>query len=162
MKTRSLVASVAVVLGACAEHAEAPSTALAPEPIAALAVSGSTRQTGSIVTLTARLNGPALTRRAGAYAARVEFDPGVVAYVGEGDATSGLVAFNATTGVLKVAGASLDGYADGVLFNARFRVTRSSPTSELRLVIDDLRDMTARDRLTGQSSSRTALVRPWK
>ena len=114
------------------------------------------------MTFTARLNGTASTKKAGAYAARVLYDSTVVAYVGEGASTSGLVAFNAVGGVLKVAGASLDGYADGVLFNAKFRVFRPSADAELTLVIDELRDVSASDRLPPQTTSRTALLRPWK
>ena len=115
---------------------------------------------GRRVTLTAKLSDA--SRRAGAYAARIEFDTTAVAYVGEGDATSGLVAYHASGGVLKVAGASLDGYTDGVLFKARFRVVRASSAEQIRLVIDELRDVGAANRLPALAASRAALLRPWE
>jgi hypothetical protein len=157
MKFRLL--AFALSLTACADRVAAPVTTAprAELPIATL----SSQQSDGIVTLTARVNG-SLGQRAGAYAARIVFDPTVVTYVGEGDATAGLVAFNATDSLLKIAGASLDGYAGGVLFNARFRVARPTTDAELRLVIDELRDMTAADRLPAQPLARTALLRPWK
>ena len=160
MKRVSLLA--VVVLAACGDQVAAPGR-IAPEPmpIASLVLSAPPRS-GGLVTVAARLNTEALVKRAGAYSARVEFDPAVVSYVGEGSTTSGLVAFNATDGVLRVAGASLDGYDDGVLFNAKFRVANPTTTAELRLVIDELRDVSASDRLPSQTASRSALLRPWK
>jgi hypothetical protein len=162
MKARFIFV-LAIVSSGCAERVAEPALA-APSAasIAALVVSGSTRQTDGIVTFTARLNAAASPRHAGAYAAHVEYDPNVVDYLGEGDASSGLVAFHAESGVLRVAGTSLDGYADGVLFNARFRVTRASVKTELRLVIDQLRGTDLSDRLPEQLTARTALLRPWR
>ncbi len=137
-------------------------TSPAPESIAALVVTGAPTRAGAVVTLSARLASDAVARRAGAYAARIEYDPALLAYVGEGKSTSGLVAFSDTLGVLRVAGASLDGYADGVLFNARFKVARPVANAEVRLVLDELRDLRASDRLPPEAATRTALLRPWK
>jgi hypothetical protein len=157
-------APLAVVLAGCAD-AVAPASGVttpAPESIASLVVTGAPTRPGAVITFSARLTSEAVVRRAGAYAARIEYDPELLTYVGEGKATAGLVAFNDTLGVLRVAGASLDGYADGVLFNARFKVARTAQDAEMRLVIDELRDMTASDRLPPQAATRTALLRPWK
>jgi hypothetical protein len=163
MKSWRLVPMLFVLAG-CADAVSSASgvSAPAPESIASLVVSGAPSKPGAVVTFSARLTSDAVARRAGAYSARIEYDPAVLAYVGEGKGTSGLVAFNDTLGVLRVAGASLDGYADGVLFNARFKVTRTTPAAEMRLVIDELRDMSASNRLPPDASTRTALLHPWK
>ena len=154
---------MALISSGCAERVEAPALAVAsPASIAALVVSGSASQSNGTVTFTARLNAAASPKHTGAYAAHVEYDPNVVDYLDEGEASSGLVAFHAESGVLRVAGTSLDGYADGVLFNARFRVTRPSAKTELRLVIDQLRGTDLSDRLPEQVTARTALLRPWR
>jgi len=163
MKSFRLLPLVLFVVG-CAD-AVAPTSGVTtptPEPIASLVVTGAPNRAGAVVTVSARLSSDAVARRAGAYAARIEYDPALLAYVGEGKSTSGLVAFNDTLGVLRVAGASLDGYADGVLFNARFKVTRTAQEAEMRLVIDELRDMRASDRLPAEAATRSALLRPWK
>ena len=153
-----------ILLVGCAD-AVAPAsgaTTPAPEPIASLVVAGAPSRAGAVVTLSARLTSEVIGERTGAYAARIEYDPAVLTYVGEGKSTSGLVAFNDTLGVLRVAGASLDGYADGVLFNARFKVARTAQDAEMKLVIDELRDMRASDRLPTDAATRSALLRPWK
>jgi len=156
--------SLAVLLVGCADAVASTSgvTEPAPEPIASLVFTGAPSRAGAVVTLSARLTSDAIGERTGAYAARIEYDPAVLTYVGEGKSTSGLVAFNDTLGVLRVAGASLDGYADGVLFNARFKVTRTAQDAEMRLVIDELRDMRAISRLPSDAATRSALLRPWR
>jgi hypothetical protein len=159
MKRRPLLAPLGLLI-ACSEHAAAPDLRPAPASVATLMLRGDPRPLGSVVTFSAKLNDA--SRRAGAYAARIEFDTTAVAYAGEGEATSGLVAFHAAGGVLKVAGASLDGYADGVLFHARFRVVRASSAEPIRLVIDELRDVGAVNRLPALAASRAALLRPWE
>ena len=156
------IVTAAVCSSACADRVEAPSVAPSAASIASLVVSGSARQTDGIVTFTARLNSAAAPKRTGAYTAHIEYDPSVVAYVGEGETSTGLSAFHAESGVLRVAGTSLDGYADGILFNARFRVTRATAAAELRLVIDQLRGTDLGDRLPAQLTARTALLRPWR
>jgi hypothetical protein len=163
MKSLRLLPLVFLLVG-CSD-AVAPAsgvTSPAPESIASLVVTGAPTRAGAVVTLSARLSSDAVARRAGAYSARIEYDPALLAYVGEGKSTSGLVAFNDTLGVLRVAGASLDGYADGVLFNARFKVARPVANAEVRLVLDELRDTRASDRLPPDAATRTALLRPWK
>jgi hypothetical protein len=153
-----------VLLAGCADAVASTSgvTTPAPASIASLVVTGAPSRAGAVVTLSARLTADAIGERTGAYAARIEYDPAVLTYVGQGTSTSGLVAFNDTLGVLRVAGASLDGYADGVLFNARFKVTRTAQEAEMRLVIDELRDLRASDRLPAEAATRSALLRPWK
>jgi hypothetical protein len=161
---RSLIVPIAsAVVAGCADRVEAPArVAPEPVPIARLVVKGSGNRPGDVVTLSARLTEGSAAKRTGAYIAHVEYDTAVVTYVGQGPATGGLSAFRADAGVLRVAGASLDGYTDGVLFNAQFRVARAEPQSELRLVIDELRDVNLADRLPAQPGARSALVRPWR
>ena len=163
MKSLRFLPLVVLLVG-CADAVTSTSgvTAPAPESIASLVVTGAPSRAGAVVTLSARLTSDVVGARTGAYAARIEYDPAVLTYVGEGTSTSGLVAFNDTLGVLRVAGASLDGYAGGVLFNARFKVTRTAQDAEMRLVIDELRDMRASDRLPADAATRSALLRPWK
>lgn len=163
MKRAFLLPTVVLLVG-CADAVASTSgvTTPAPESIASLVLSGAPSKAGAVVTLSARLSSDAVARRAGAYAARIDYDPTLLAYVGEGKSAGGLVAFNDTLGVLRVAGASLDGYTDGVLFNARFKVLRSAPDAEMRLVIDELRDMSASSRLPARPETRTALLHPWK
>jgi hypothetical protein len=155
--------ALAAVVAACADRVVAPSR-VAPDPtsIATLVVRGSGNRPGSVVTLAAHLTDAAAANRTGAYLAHIEYDTSLVAYVGQGDAAGGIAAFHADGGVLRVAGASLDGYAGGVLFNVQFRVARASSQPELRLVIDELRDMNLRDRLPPQIGARSALLRPWR
>jgi hypothetical protein len=137
---------------------------VAPDPvsIATLVVNGSATRAGDVFTLSVRLTNVAAATRAGAYLAHIEYDTALVAFAGQGDATGGISAFNAQAGVLRVAGASLDGYSSGVLFNARFRVARTSSQAEVRLVIDELRDVNASDRLPPQVGARSSLVRPFR
>src|SRR5262249_9423532 len=161
---RSLVVPLAAaIVAGCADRVEAPArVAPEPVPIATLVVKGSANRPGDVVTLSARLTESSAAKRTGAYLAHIEDDTALVRYVGQGQATGGLSAFRADAGVLRVAGASLDGYADGVLFNAQFRVARSQPQAELRLVIDELRDVNLSDRLPAQPGARSALLRPWR
>lgn len=160
-----LVMVVAAMVAGCADRVAAPAT-VTPQPdpagIATLVVKGAPSKPGALVTLSARLTRPAAAKQAGAYLAHIEYDTTLVTYVGQGDATGGIAAFHAQAGVLRVAGASLDGYGDGVLFNAQFRVARAGAQPDLRLVIDELRDMNLNDRLPPQVSSRSSLVRPWR
>ncbi len=156
-----LVLAAAFAAG-CADRVAAPSL-IAPDPaaVATLVVKGSAKA-GSIATLSARLTQTAAAKRTGAYLAHIEYDTSLVTYVGQGDATGGIAAFHAQNGVLRVAGATLDGYGDGVLFNVQFRVTRASSQGSLRLVIDELRDVNLGDRLPRETSARSSLLRPWR
>jgi hypothetical protein len=162
---RVLVASAAAVVAGCADRLAAPAgivTAPDPAAIATLVVNGSPSRPGAVVTLSAHLTQPTAAKRTGAYLAHVEYDTALVTYVGQGDGTGGIAAFHAQDGVLRVAGASLDGYGGGVLFNAVFRVSRTSSHAEIKLVIDELRDVNLSDRLPPQLSSRSSLLRPWR
>lgn len=162
---RVFVALIAAVVAGCADRVVAPSggvTAPDPAAIATLVVNGSVSRPGDVVTLSAHLTQATAAKRTGAYLAHVEYDTALVTYVGQGDATGGIAAFHAQDGVLRVAGASLDGYNGGVLFNAQFRVAKPSSGAEIRLVIDELRDVNLSDRLPAQLSSRSSLLRPWR
>jgi len=158
-----VVALAATLIAGCTDRLNAP-LRVAPDPsaVATLVVNGSASKPGAVVTLSARLTQSAAAKRTGAYLAHIEYDTTLVTYVGQGDATGGIAAFHAERGVLRVAGATLDGYGDGVLFNAQFRVTRTTPGAEIRLVIDQLRDVNAADRLPAQASARSSLLRPWQ
>lgn len=153
--------ATAIVVAACADRVEGP-TRVAPDPtsIATLVISGSANKAGAIVTLSAHLSDPSAAKRTGAYLAHIEYDTTFVSYVEPGDQAGGISAFHAQGGVLRAAGASLSGYTNGVLFNAHFRVTRVSPAAELRLVIDELRDVNLSNRLPPQIGARSAIARP--
>jgi hypothetical protein len=153
-----------MLLAGCADVVASTSgvTTSAPASIASLTVTKGVARVGEEITFTVRLTSGSTARRTGAYAARIEYDPADILYAGEATATSGLVAANDERGVLRVAGASLDGYADGVLFDARFKVKRRAPVGELRLVIDQLRDVGAVDRLPAETAIRTAILHPWQ
>jgi hypothetical protein len=157
------VVVAAAFTSACADRVAAPAR-VSPDPVsvATLVVKGLPTKPGAIVTLSAHLTQVAAAKRTGAYLAHIEYDTTLVTYVGQGDATGGIAAFHAQDGVLRAAGATLDGYGDGVLFNAQFRVTRASSSAELRLVIDELRDVNLGDRLPPQLSARSSLLRPWR
>ena len=158
-----LAGMTTIVAAGCADRVESP-VRVVPDPvsIATLIVNGSANRAGDVITLSARLTNAAAATRAGAYLAHIEYDTTLVSFVGQGDVTGGISAFNAQTGILRVAGASLDGYTGGVLFNARFRVARTSAQAEVRLVIDELRDVNANDRLPPQVGARSSLVRPFR
>jgi hypothetical protein len=163
-RARSLVLfATTIVVAACADRVSAPPKVV-PDPsgVATLVVSGSASKPGATVTVSAHLSQAAAAKQTGAYLARIEYDTTVVTYLGQGDGTGGIAAFHAQDGVLRVAGATLDGYLGGVLFNAQFRVVQPSSQAELRLVIDELRDLNLSDRLPVQASARSALVRPWR
>src|SRR5262249_38784535 len=132
-----------------------------PVSIATLVVHGPATHVGDVVTLSARLTSTTASR-AGAYLAHIEYDTTIVSFVGQGDATTGIAAFHAQNGVLRIAGASLDGYTAGIIFNAQFRVARTSSQSEVRLVIDELRDVNRNDRLPPQIGARSSLLRPFR
>ncbi|MGH7617438.1 MAG: hypothetical protein ACREPM_09450 [Gemmatimonadaceae bacterium] len=160
-----VVAIAAAVAAGCADRLTAPSGSLtAPDPtsVAALVVSGPAVRPGAVVTVSARLTQPSAAQRTGAYLVHVEYDTTLVTFVGQGDGTSGIAAFHAESGVLRVAGASLDGYTGGVLFNAQFRIAHPSSAAEIKLVIDELRDVNLSDRLPAQASARSSLLRPWR
>ena len=158
----SIGVATAIVVAACADRVEGPMR-VAPDPtsIATLVISGSNKP-GSIVTLSAHLVNATAAKSAGAFVAHIEYDTTLVSYVEPGDAAGGISAFHAQSGVLRAAGASLSGYTNGVLFNAHFRVTRVSPTAEVRLVIDELRDVNLSNRLPSQIGARSAIARPWR
>jgi len=160
---RIAAALATIALAACTDHVEAP-VLVAPGPasIASLVVTGSATHAGDVVVLSARLTQSTAATRTGAYLAHIEYDSALVSFVGQGDATGGIAAFYAQNGVLRVAGASLDGYSAGVLFNARFRVAHPSSQTEVRLVLDELRDVNLSDRLPPQIGARSALVRPFR
>jgi hypothetical protein len=153
--------AAAVVVAACADRVAEP-LRVAPDPtsIATLVVTGSADHAGAIVTISAHLSNAAAQARAGAFVAHIEYDTSLVSFVDQGDAAGGIAAFHADQGVLRVAGASLQGYSGGVLFNARFKLTRVSPATELRLVIDQLRDVNLSDRLPPAIGARSAVARP--
>jgi len=154
-------ALTAIGVAACADRVEGPAR-IAPDPtsIATLVISGSADKPGAIVTLSAHLVDAAAAKHTGAYLAHIEYDTTLVSYVEPGDAAGGIWALHAQGGVLRAAGASLSGYTNGVLFNAHFRVTRVSPAAELRLVIDELRDVNLSNRLPPQIGARSAIARP--
>jgi hypothetical protein len=164
-RRRVLVVVAAAFAASCADRVDAPSSvAPTPDPagIATLVVTGAPTRPGVIVTLAAHLTQGTAVKRTGAYLAHIEYDTTLITYVGQGDATGGIAAFHAQAGVLRVAGASLDGYTGGVLFNAQFRVARTGAQPELRLVIDELRDMDLNDRLPPAVAARSSVVRPWR
>ena len=154
-------ALTAIAVAACADRVDGPPRVV-PDPtsIATLVISGSANRPGAIVTLSAHLVDASSAKHTGAYLAHIEYDTTLVSYVEPGDAAGGIWALHAQGGVLRAAGASLSGYTNGVLFNAHFRVTRVSPSAELRLVIDELRDVNLSNRLPAQIGARSAIARP--
>ena len=158
-------AVLAMALTGCSDQTVSPATTVpAPEPGLASLVMKSTpgHQTPGVVTFSARLTQAAARKTAGAFVAHLAYDTTAVAYVGQGDATGGLSAAYAQSGILRVAGASLEGFTDGVLFNAQFRLQRPSADAEVRLVIDELRDVGRVDRLPAPLGSRSASIHPWR
>jgi hypothetical protein len=158
-----LIAVMTVGIMGCADRVDAPARVVAePASIATLVVKGAAGHAGDVVTLSARLTETTVAKRTGAFLAHIEYDTALVTYIGQGDAAGGIAAFHAQSGVLRAAGASLDGYGSGVLFNAQFRVARPSSGAEVRLVIDELRDMSLNDRLPPQPGARSSVVRPFR
>jgi hypothetical protein len=135
------VVSIAVLLG-CDRH-EPPTAPPAPlEPsIARLTTDRSAQR----LVVTAALSAEADPARVGGYTLRLAYDTTALRFIDEESQGSGIAAVYDAGGEIRVAAASLSGFADGVLLRATFQLRKAAPGG-MMLVIDELNGMDLSDR----------------
>src|SRR5690348_1037405 len=85
---------------------------LSPAPVY-LTVSGEDLRPGSTATVTAHVVVASGVKAIGSFAAHLRYDPAGLAFVAESRLPTGLRAFNPRPGHIRVAGAAVEGFADG-------------------------------------------------
>jgi len=140
-----------VALGACRETRSAPalpSSALLPRDSSELrlVVADTAPAVGSAVRVAAMYFGGDTSMRAASFTARIAYDMSALRYDGEVPLADGAMrAANATGAELRIAGASARGFESPELFVATFTVLRGGALESLRLRVDELHDVSARD-----------------
>ena len=143
------IALIALALAAaCRETRTTPNVIPVVEQdsaIVALAVSDTAPPVGSVVLVTARLR-TAGDSTAASYTARLQFDSTALRYVSDETISDGAMrASNPQPGLLRVAGAGVNGFTTGALFGARFEVLHLGALQSLHLTFDELHDSAVRD-----------------
>lgn len=152
--TSALLFSAAFI--ACTEpRAVATSNAPAPALEARIDVSGSPLRAGAIVTVNLQLAGTNRDR-VGSFTFRVTYDTTGLRFIDELPINDGATRVtNPTPGLIRVAGASVRGFATGILSSYRFQIHDPAAIRSLRLSIDELHER------TGVDVSKTVVVAPF-
>jgi hypothetical protein len=141
--SNSRIIRLAAVLFAGAAACTEPRTmarglAPAPELDAHLAWSDSSAAVGSMVTATVQLSGSAASTIA-SFTARVSFDSTALRFVDETPIADGATRVsNPRPGLLRVAGVSLEGFANTPLYTVRFTVLRRDALATAHVSFDEL------------------------
>ncbi len=156
-----LVLGAALLLG-CED--EAARSATAPPPPAGngpvvLVVSDSTPAAGAVITVSALVR-PGSGIAAASYLARLGYDRAGLSFVQDLTHADGLRAINPQPGLIRAAGASTRGFADGVLFSLEFRVTDPARLGSLELRLDELNGRDFRTALPRVATDRVARFTP--
>jgi hypothetical protein len=142
MRERALLlclAAAAMVVAACTEPRSAP---IAPSQTleAKLELSDSAPHAGESLLVRIRLDGPNAAKIV-SFTGRVSYDSTALRYVSESPlADGGTRVSNPASGLIRSAGVSANGFADGLLMEYRFVVVNPRGVSRLLLGIDELHD----------------------
>ena len=156
--TRAVVtAGVMAALAGCTEQASTKAAAT-PEPTmdASLVLSSASPPAGSTVEVFAQV-GSATAGLVGSYTARIRYDTTYLRFQSEipiPDQT--MRATNATSGLVRFAGAATAGVTSGRLAGYRFYVLRNDAVRTLQLVVDEVHTVA---RVDGASMLRIAPTR---
>lgn len=144
MASRRWIIGIAALLVACSRDRDP----IAPPPVAEettawLSISAATAQRGDTVSVLARARGE---QSVGSFTARLRYDDARFR-MAESVSLDGMRAINATTsGLIVVAGAAPDGFADDQLFAIRFVALADGPVAGLALEIAELTGVEYDDR----------------
>ncbi|MEP6989691.1 MAG: cohesin domain-containing protein [bacterium] len=150
-----------IALASCTELAstKAPDVT-APTLDAALVLSSTAPAPGSTVDVMAQI-GPSTRALVGSYTARIRYDSTALRFQEELSIADGTTrATNATSGLVRFAGAAPAGIATGRLAGFRFLVLRADAVRSLQLVVDELHTVSRADAasLVRLAPSRTAVA----
>lgn len=130
-----------------------------PPETAVLVASLADPPVGTEITVTARVTPIHDHNFIGSFSSILRYDTTAVIFEGEVPLEGGLRAVNGSeAGVVRVAGASADGFRDGRLFAVRLRVLRRGALSTLALAVPQLGGVTFGNRLGGLSVERAVRV----
>jgi hypothetical protein len=145
MKRHALLMGITIAIGgvaACTEPRAAAVTAPAPSLEASVEVSDSAPHAGESLLVRLRLNGPSAPKIV-SFTGRLTYDSTTLRYVSESAiADGGTRVSNPTSGLIRAAGVSANGFAGGLLAEYRFVVVKPQGVSRLVLGIDELHDQT--------------------
>lgn len=143
--TRAAAAGVLLLATAACwrnEHIAAP--AATPRPVlgtaAVLELDGAARA-GRDLWVRVRVHRDAGRAPIGGVRGRVRFDPSLMQYGGEDHGHTSFAAVSDSTGLVRFAGITTNGFPDGVALRIRFRVLQSFEPGQLTLELDELNDV---------------------
>ncbi len=124
-------------------------TPAAPEagPVLYLTTSDQAPPPGSTITVTANVATIPDIKAIGSFAAHLRYDTAGLTFIAESRLPSGIRALNPQPGHIRVAGAAIEGFADGRLFAVTFRVTNPGALTSMELELDELTGMDFGNRL---------------
>jgi hypothetical protein len=164
MTTTRRTVSLLVVAGLAAisgcDRAEPPTGPAQPTPpaLTRLVVTPENGAVGSTVVVTASLTAAAAPEHVGGFTLRVAYDTTRLKFVDEESVASGVAALRASNGVIRAAGASLTGFADGVLLRATFKVQSRGAPGAMLLVVDELNGLDLSDRRPSELTRLSARI----
>lgn len=135
-----LMLVVAVAVTGCDDDRHPTMLPTAPEQgsVAFVAVSDLDAPAGATVTVSAIVRQGSGIARVGAFTARLQYDTTGLEFVEELSLADGMRAVTARGGSVRAAGANAQGFDDGRLFAATFRVVRPAALRTLTLEIPEL------------------------
>jgi hypothetical protein len=141
MRSLRTLCTVGLVIVGVGCRDEARSLTSAPEPAFSpfyLTVSNQAAGAGSTVTVTASVVGARAARAVGSFAGHLRYDPDGLTFAAESKLPTGMRAFNAQPGHIRVAGAATEGFQDGRLFAVTFKVNDPSALTSIELTLDEV------------------------
>jgi hypothetical protein len=143
---RTVVAGLIAISGCDRSEVPTAPTQPAPPALTHLTITPTGGAVGSTVVVTASLTTAADPEHVGGFTLRVAYDTTLLRFVDEESVASGVSAIRASGGVIRAAGASLAGFAGGVLLRATFKVEGRGATGAMLLVVDELNGVDLSDR----------------
>jgi hypothetical protein len=131
---------LAVVAVGCSDH-QAPLTSPAQPAegsVAFVQLSDARPVAGATVVVTVHVRGATGVANVGAFTAKLHFDPAGLEYSGERPLAGGMRMLKPTSGEIRAAGASADGFTDGALFAVAFKVNDPAALQTLGLEVSEL------------------------
>jgi hypothetical protein len=135
----ALIAACIAALGACTEPIR-KTNATQPEPVAEarLVLSDSSARPSANLTVLVHVRGVSAPD-VGSFTARITYDTLALRFIGDSSITDDATRVsNPQPGLIRLAGVSTGGFANGTLYAARFAVVGGAPANSLHLTMDEL------------------------
>lgn len=141
LRTLSRTGLVIIALG-CRDDprrvlTEAPATPEAGS-VLYLTTSDQAPPPGSTITVTANVAPTPDSKAIGSFAAHLRYDTAGITFIAESRLPSGMRVLNPQPGHIRVAGAAVEGFADGRLFAVTFRIRNPGALSSMELTLDEM------------------------